>query len=64
VTGKTARIYPGQALVHINGKQHKVMADQITTASEARLTSRFGSLSPADMFAVENAVLQHLGIRR
>jgi len=64
LTSKTAQVYPGQALINLGGKQHKAMADQITTASELRFRNQLGSLSPADLGSVENAVVQHLGIRR
>ena len=38
------------------------MGDQITTASKERLRNRMDTLAPADLRAVEDAVLLHLGI--
>ncbi len=64
LTTKVARLYPGEALVDVNGQKSKAMADQIATASKTRLRSRLGTVSAADMSAVENAILQHLAIRR
>ena len=64
LTSNTDRQYPGEALVTIAGKQGKAMADQIMAADKKRLKSRLGMLSPADMRAVEDAVVQHLGMRR
>jgi mRNA interferase MazF len=64
LTSQTAKLYPGEALVTLNGEQRKAMADQIVTASKQRLRDKLGSLSPADMAAVEKAVLLQLGIRR
>ena len=64
LTSNIAQIYPGEALVNIDGRQSKAMADQIMTADKKRLKSRVGALSPADMRAVEDAVVQHLGMRR
>lgn len=64
LTSQTAKLYPGEAMVTLNGEQSKAMADQIVTASKQRLRDKVGSLSPADMAAVEKAVLLQLGIRR
>jgi mRNA interferase MazF len=64
LTSKIARLYPGQAFVSLNGEKRKAMADQITTVSEMRLRGQIGSLSPRDLISVENAILQHLAIRR
>lgn len=64
LTSKTAKLYPGQAFVTLNGEQRKAMADQVTTVSKIRLRSLVGSLSPRDLVSVEDAILQHLGIKR
>ena len=64
LTSQTAKLYPGEAMVTLNGEQRKAMADQIVTASKQRLRDKLGNLSPADMAVVEKAVLLQLGIRR
>lgn len=64
LTSQTAKVYPGEALLTLNGKQRKAMADQIMTAAKQRLRDRLGSISAADMAAVEKAGLLQLGIRR
>ena len=64
ITSQVAKVYPGEALVTVNGEQRKAMADQIMTASKQRLKSKLGTLSRADMIAVENAVLMQMGMRR
>jgi mRNA interferase MazF len=64
LTSQTGRTYPSEALVQLEGRQSKAMADQITTASKERFRSRAGALSPADVRAVEVAILLHLGIHR
>jgi len=64
VTSQVAKVYPGEALVTVNGERRKAMADQIMTASKQRLKSKLGSLSRTDMTAVENAVLMQMGMRR
>jgi mRNA interferase MazF len=64
ITRQTAKVYPGEALVTLNGERCKAMADQIATASRQRLKNRLGELSRADVMAVEDAVLLQLAIRR
>lgn len=64
LTSQTEKVYPSEALVTLSGRQAKAMADQIMAASKARLRDRLGTLSPADLRAVEEAILVHLGIRR
>ena len=64
ITSQVAKVYPGEALVTVNGEQRKAMADQIMTASKQRLRSKLGALSRADLTAVENAVLMQMGMRR
>jgi mRNA interferase MazF len=64
LSSQTAKLYPGEALVTLNGEQGKVKADQIATASKQRLRNKAGSLTAADLVAVEKAVLVQLGIRR
>lgn len=62
LTGNTGRQYPGEALVTVAGKPGKAMADQIMAADKARLKSQHGTLSKADMLAVEDAILVHFGM--
>ena len=64
ITSQVTKVYPGEALVTINGEQRKAMADQITTASKQRLKNKLGVLSDRDLTAVESAVLLQLAIRR
>jgi mRNA interferase MazF len=64
LTSQVSKIYPGEALVTVNGEQRKAMADQIMTASKQRLKNKLGGLSRADLMAVENAVLMQMGMRR
>jgi mRNA interferase MazF len=64
LTSQIAKVYPGEAIVTLNGEKRKAMADQIMTASKERLKSKLGVLSRADVTAVENAVLYQLAIRR
>lgn len=64
ISSQTARVYPGEVLVKLNGEERKAMADQIMAASKQRLKSRLGTLSLSDMTSLEDAVLLQLAIRR
>jgi len=64
LTSQTTKVYPGEALVTLNGEPRKAMADQIMSAAKQRLRAKLGGLSMPDVTAVENAVLLQLGIRR
>lgn len=54
--------YPGEALVLLDGKPGKAMADQIMAADKSRLKNQLGALSRADMLAVEDAIRVHLAM--
>lgn len=64
LTSQSAKVYPGEAMVTLNGEPRKAMADQLTTASKKRIRSKLGELSISDVAAVERAILLQLGIRR
>ena len=61
LTTQTDKVYPSEAVVTVGRKKSKAMADQLTTASKARLISRVGKLSRSDLRAVEEAVRVQLG---
>ncbi len=60
LTSNTARVYPGEALVTLNGDRRKAASDQMTTASKLRLKGRLGVLTALDMTAVDRAIRLHL----
>jgi mRNA interferase MazF len=62
LTTNTDRLYPSEAYVTLNGKQHKALADQITTVSKLRVANRAGRLSTADMGHVERVIKVQLGL--
>ncbi len=64
LTSQTSKIYPGEAMVTLNGERRKAMGDQVMTASKQRLRTKLGSLDGTAMTAVEDALLLQLGIRR
>ena len=64
MTSNTGRLYPGEAVVSVDGQSSKAMADQIMAADKARLKSQLGTASKADMQAVEDAIRVHLGLAK
>ncbi len=61
-TSATARVYPGETVVTVDGHSSKAMADQIMAADKSRLTQQLGVLLKQDMRAVEDAIKQHLAL--
>lgn len=64
MTSNTGPLYPGEAVVSVDGQSSKAMADQIMAADKARLKSQLGTVSKADMQAVEDAIRVHLGLAK
>ena len=62
LTGSTAKLYPSEAYVTLQGKRSKAMADQLTTVSKQRLLNKAGSLSSSDMQSVARAIATQLDI--
>lgn len=62
LTSNIGRVYPSEALVMLNDRPSKAMADQLTTVSKQRLINRAGKLAQADMREVERAVRLQLGL--
>ena len=62
LTSNTDRQYPGEAVVSIDGKNSKAMADQIMAADKVWLKTQLGSLSKSDLIEVETAIKVHLGL--
>ncbi|MCZ8086934.1 MAG: type II toxin-antitoxin system PemK/MazF family toxin [Brevundimonas sp.] len=62
LTTRVDRVYPGEALVEVNGARRKAMADQLFTASKLRLGRRLGVLGRGDLAAVERALRTQLGL--
>src|SRR5882762_511957 len=56
------RLYPSEAYVTVGGKKSKAMADQLTTVSKLRLINLHGTLSEADLKALESAVRTQLAL--
>lgn len=61
LTTNVDRLYPSEALVTVNGKQAKALADQLTTVSKLRLTNKMGVLTASDMQEIERVIKLQLG---
>ena len=62
LTSKTGRVYPSEAVVMLDDRPSKAMADQLTAVSKQRLINQAGQLTPADVRKVEHAVKVQLGL--
>lgn len=62
LTSRIERVFPSEAVVELNGRRSKAMADQVTTAAKSRLLRPAGRLSPADMREVDRALALQLGL--
>ena len=62
LTTSVDHLYPSEAYVDLDRRQHKAMADQLTSVSKTRLRDVAGRLSGADISEVERAVKVQLGL--
>ena len=62
LTSNIERLYPSEALVLLNGRRGKALADQLTTVSKQRLGDKLSELSADDLRQVERAVRVQLGL--
>ena len=62
LTTQVGRVYPSEAVVMLNDRRSKAMADQLTTVSKQRLINRAGRLTNADMRKVEHVVKVQLSL--
>jgi mRNA interferase MazF len=56
-------LYPSEAIVIVDGKESKAMADQVTTSSKERLVNKLGTISADDMKSIERIVKIQLGMQ-
>jgi mRNA interferase MazF len=59
---KVDRLYPSEALVTLNGKLQKAIADQLTTVSKLRLSNLAGRLTAADIAKIERVIKIQLAL--
>ena len=63
LTTNTGRLYPSEAIVIVDGKESKAMADQLTTASKERLVNKVGTLCDDDLKSIERVIKIQLGMQ-
>lgn len=63
LTSNIGRVYPSEAVVTVNNRQSKAMADQLTTVSKLRLNDSEGVLTRDDLRKVERVIKVQLGLR-
>jgi mRNA interferase MazF len=62
VTSKADRVYPGEALIELNGQERKAIAAQLTTVSKLRIGNKLGFIDSEDMARVEAAIAVQLAL--
>jgi mRNA interferase MazF len=62
ITSNTARLYPSESYIDLNGEQRKAMADQLATVSKQRLSERLGILTDADIRGISRAIRVQLAL--
>jgi mRNA interferase MazF len=63
ITSNTDSLYRGEAMIDVQGSRARVLGDQMRSLDKSRLGTRIGTLSPAELSAVEEAILITLGFR-
>jgi mRNA interferase MazF len=63
VSSQVARIYPSEALIRIEGRTCKAMADQIATADKTRLRNRIARVTRNELKAIEAAIRVQLALK-
>jgi len=56
LTSNVSRLYPGEAMVTVNGNKNKAMTDQIMSADKSRLKNKIAQLSNDDVVSLETAM--------
>ena len=56
LTSNVSRVYPGEAVVTVNGNKNKAMTDQIMSADKSRLKNKIAMLSDSDLVSIEGAM--------
>lgn len=56
LTSHVESLYPGEAVVVVNGKPARVLGDQIRSLDKSRLRARIDRLSPDELMAIDEAL--------
>ena len=63
LTSNVNTLYPGEALLTIDGKPARALGDQIRSLDKSRLRARIETLSQDELSAVEDAIRITLSLR-
>lgn len=56
ITSNIKIVFDFQALISLEGKEGKVLLDQVRTVDKERLGKKIGSVNPREMASIENAL--------
>lgn len=62
VTGNTDSLYPGKALIAVQGEMSRVLGDQIRPVDKSRLGTRVSTLSAQELARVDEALATTLAL--
>lgn len=62
ITSNVSSLFPGEALIKVKGKQGRALGDQIRSIDRSRLQARVGTLTPAEMTRIDEALAITLGL--
>jgi mRNA interferase MazF len=63
LTSNTGRLYPSEAIVILDGRESKAMADQLTTISKERLKNLIGNITAEEIKLIERVIKIQLGMQ-
>ncbi len=63
LTSQVDSLYPGEALITVDGKPARALGDQIRSLDKSQLRARIETLSQDELVAVEGAIRVTLNLR-
>ena len=63
LTSNTGRLYPSEAIVILDDKESKAMADQLTTVAKERLKNPIGNITAEELKSIERVIKIQLGMQ-
>ena len=63
LTSNTGRLYPSEAIVILDSKESKAMADQLTTVAKERLKNPIGNITAEELKSIERIIKIQLGMQ-
>jgi len=64
MTSNVDSLYPGEAMVEVQGRAARALGDQIRSLDRRRLKARIGTLTPVGMANIDEALAVTLGLQR